>query len=414
MILANHFIRVYITQYMKHVSLLTLLAVLCSCSQIPLLIVINETDETLKAQSIVVKRSKLNILAESYFRLIANETELPSQYDDTDGDGQWDGMAFQVDLEPNQVMTIELNPVDGPVSYPMKTGIHLGYSPERNNQFTSVDENTMPAEHVAQSTPFLYQFEGPGWESNLVGFRTYFDSRNGKDIFGKTTEEITLPGVGTGENYHELQAWGMDVLKVGNSLGAGALALKSGDSLIRLSEVGEQAFNVVFEGPVRSRTELTYTDWKAGSKTIQLKETIEIWANKMYYQSTIAVDSEGDTLATGIVNLHDMKSKELSSAGHQLIYTHGVQSENKDVLGMALILPEAEFAGSQSIAKKDKGIGSTEVAFLNSTDGTTSFVFVAGWELTDETMNSQASFKDYLIQTASELNSPISIKYPEK
>lgn len=399
---------------MKHVNLLTLLAVLCSCSEIPSLIVTNETDDTLKAQSIVVKRSKLNLVAESYFRLIANETELPSQYDDTDGDGQWDEMAFQVDLEPNQAMTIELNPVDVSESYPIKTGIHLGYSPDRNNEFTSVEENTMPADHVAQSTPYLYQFEGPGWESNVVGFRTYFDSRNGKDIFGKTTEEITLPGVGTGENYHELQAWGMDVLKVGNSLGAGALALKSGDSLIRLSEVGEQAFNVVFEGPVRSRLELIYEDWNVGNRTIDLKETIEIWANKMYYQSTIAVNSAGDTLATGIVNLHDMKSKELSSSGHQLFYTHGVQSENKDVLGMALILPEAEFAGSQSIAKKDTGVGSTEVVYLNSTDGITSFIFVAGWERTTEALNSEANFKDFLMQTASELNSPVSIKYPVK
>ena len=49
-------------------------------------------------------------------------------------------------------------------------------------------------------------------------------------------------GTDTAKNYHQLSDWGMDILKVGTSLGAGALALQlqtndGKDSLVRLGGI---------------------------------------------------------------------------------------------------------------------------------------------------------------------------------
>ncbi|MBK7700210.1 MAG: DUF4861 family protein [Saprospiraceae bacterium] len=53
---------------------------------------------------------------------------------------------------------------------------------------------------------------------------------------------MVLNSVGIHENYHEMQDWGMDILKVGNSLGAGAIGLIIGDSLFR---IGPKAVEVL-------------------------------------------------------------------------------------------------------------------------------------------------------------------------
>ena len=77
-------------------------------------------------------------------------------------------------------------------------------------------------------------------ENDKVGFRLYLDGRNAKDIYGKRTSELVLKDIGLDEsgtpvdNYHVLRDWGRDILQVGNSLGAGGLALFENDSLHRL------------------------------------------------------------------------------------------------------------------------------------------------------------------------------------
>jgi len=73
---------------------------------------------------------------------------------------------------------------------------------------------------------FDIQFEGPGWESDKIGYRIYLDWRNAIDIFGKKTNALVLQNVGLDgfDSYHEMQEWGVDILKVGDALGIGTLA----------------------------------------------------------------------------------------------------------------------------------------------------------------------------------------------
>ena len=79
--------------------------------------------------------------------------------------------------------------------------------------FKNVTELKVPAEHTDHS--WYIRYEGPGWESNKVGYRLYLDWRNCIDIFGKVTDSIILPKVGQDgfDSYHEKSRLGTRYFK---------------------------------------------------------------------------------------------------------------------------------------------------------------------------------------------------------
>ena len=93
---------------------------------------------------------------------------------------------------------------------------------------------------------FDIQFEGPGWESDKIGYRLYLDWRNAIDIFGKKTDKMVLQNVGLDgfDSYHEMQDWGVDVLKVGDALGIGTLAFWNGEKAVRVEKTDDISCSV--------------------------------------------------------------------------------------------------------------------------------------------------------------------------
>ncbi|MEO0581608.1 MAG: DUF4861 family protein [Bacteroidota bacterium] len=149
---------------------------------------------------------------------------LPHQYDDTDGDGKADELFFLLDFNTQESQTITFKPESGREVFEMRTHLQLGE--KTANGIISKKSAPRLNTYNNKETQAKYQFEGIGWENDKVAFRNYLDLRNGMDIFGKTTSNMILDSVGRkgDASYHELQEWGMDILKVGSSLGAGSLA----------------------------------------------------------------------------------------------------------------------------------------------------------------------------------------------
>ena len=89
--------------------------------------------------------------------------------------------------------------------------------------FKNVQSLKLAPEHTDHS--FDIRYEGPGWESNKIGYRLYLDWRNAIDIFGKKTEAMVLPKVGLDgfDSYHEMSDWGSDILKAGKGIGIGSI-----------------------------------------------------------------------------------------------------------------------------------------------------------------------------------------------
>ncbi len=270
----------------------------------------------------------------------------------------------------------------------------------------------LPANNFASTPIPYYQTEGPAWENNKVGFRLYLDVRNGKDIFGKTTPAMVMDTVGTfGDKYyhHYDERWGMDILKVGQSLGAGALALhiKNGvvDSLVRLggTAVGETVFELVKDGPDEAVIRLHYNNWKILSRSYNVVEEISIQPDTYFYQSKVTISGlKGDErLVTGIVNLKNLPSFKETKGGKTILFTHGKQSENGDYLGMAIIA-DARF---QPLTGKTPDAGAaitnTYTMSLKPQNGQPMlFRFYAGWEKTDSSFKDKKRFKNLLLAEA--------------
>ncbi len=135
------------------------------------------------------------------------------------------------------------------------------------------------------------------------------DQRNGMDIFGKLTGEMVLDSVGIAgtPSYHEPDAWGMDILKVGTSLGAGGIGYMYKDSIYRVGDNGSGNYKPVFEGSQRSRFNLTFSNWNVDGSELDVIQQIEISAGKHYYQSSVSFSGTdpGLDLVVGIVNMKE-------------------------------------------------------------------------------------------------------------
>jgi Domain of unknown function (DUF4861) len=257
--------------------------------------------------------------------------------------------------------------------------------------------------------PFLT--EGPAWENDKVGFRIYFDVRNGKDIWGKTTTRMVLDEVGadTAKNYHALADWGMDILKVGKSLGAGSLALlvkdaNGKDTLVRLggTNMGPVVYRKIADGPVRAVFSLQYPSWKVldNASPVALTETISIWGGQYFYESKVNVTgAPADArLVTGIVNLVSHEAKNIDTAGFKVLYTYDAQSENKDNLGMAIQTAQQDFNSFITTPNANTDIQNTYGVALNIKNGPAVYRFYAGWQPSDPQFTSEAAFRDFLTQ----------------
>lgn len=65
--------------------------------------------------------------------------EIPSQLDDLDRDGQWDELAFQIDIERNSTLELKLKWVEKseqPI-FPKRVEAFLGVSDNQNGKFES-------------------------------------------------------------------------------------------------------------------------------------------------------------------------------------------------------------------------------------------------------------------------------------
>lgn len=403
-------------------TIIALSGLLLSCSQEPgpknAFTLTNQLGRELKDASVVIKRENIkNYITESTdFTLLSGDSAVvPYQLDDLDGDGQWDEMALVIDLAAHQSVSMFIDVNRACPEFTDRAHARLGYSETRNDTFKTVNSHTRPASHVAQSKPFLYQFEGPGWESDKVAFRAYFDSRNGKDIFGKTTSKMVIDSIGLPMNlpegnYHEIKPWGMDVLKVSTSLGAGAIVAQLGDSLHRIMEESAH-YQLIADGPVRAMIELTYKGWKIGDKAYTAKERISIWAGQYAYQNELSLEPHNPDIkfVTGLVTVKTEETPaKWAKEGFFAISSHDQQSENHDYLGMAVVVPTVSFGSFVDFDSLRTDVIHTAGVRLKNQNR---YYFVAGWEKTDESLQEKEQFEKLVLALGEEISSPVLVEF---
>lgn len=206
-------------------------------------------------------------------------TEIPSQVDDLDNDGQADELAFQLDLKPRETCIVTIT-----------------YG-EPGRIFKIRREYPVQTDAL-----FATKIEGIGWESEKNAWRLYFDPRNAIDLYGKRRSLLLLKRFAAPEfDYHAESDDGRDIYQVGDALGIGGVGAWRDGKLIKVSDVNSRNYRIISTGPVRAIVELTYKGWNAGGATVTLQNRITQWAGDRGFYQTITSDaSPGFTFAVGV------------------------------------------------------------------------------------------------------------------
>ena len=372
-------------------------------------------------EQIVIKKSSIKKISKGKTPVLLDEKgkQIPSQADDLDGDGVWDEISLVINVaqKSKKTLTVKFVTQKEITNHTRRAHAGLWLSENRDNNFKLVKNEIRPKAYIAQSMPLRYLMEGPGWENELVAFRSYFDSRNGKDIFGKITSDTVIGVIGRpGNDYHAFSTWGMDVLKVGKSLGAGAIAILDGGKLYRLGQTDQATYQLLADGPCRSIISLTYNGWEVNGKTYSLTEEITIWAGKYWFESNLLLkgNNEDAILVTGIVNMKGDKKiySERNENGFSYLATYSSQSENLDKLGMALIIKNKKmesFEVAPEEGKNDDVIKTNYVKLPVKKGKSTSFKFVSGWEKSNPLFTTKDGFVSYVKDQCKNLAEPLNI-----
>ncbi|MDF2380660.1 DUF4861 domain-containing protein [Nostoc ellipsosporum NOK] len=411
------------------------MAMIVSCS-VPRqsLQLVNATDQARQDELIVLTRAEVQRItgklpAQKYIIITRSGQAGPPvlvQHDDLDKDGVWDEIAFMVSPAAWEKNELKLEPSDAPATIKAVVRAHVRHRRKMgDNTFgPDLDRDSVAGQLPTDFTkhplpPFLT--EGPAWENDKVGFRYYFDERNCKDIWGKTTPRMVLDEVGTdpASSYHHLSDWGMDILKVGKSLGAGALAvhlsnINGRDTLLRLGGIsmGPIIYEKVADGPLRAIFRMHYPAWHVPGRTtaLSLTEEIHIWAGQYFYESRVVLNGarEGDELVTGIVNLYDLPAKRMDTPDASVLYTFGKQSENNDNLGLAILVGKGTAASFGVTPGANSDVVNTYTTLFPGHKAT--FRFYAAWQKSDPRFGNESSFADFLKTEAFKFSHPVSAK----
>nr|WP_315221734.1 DUF4861 family protein [uncultured Flavobacterium sp.] len=264
--------------------------------------------------------------------------------------------------------------------------------------FNNVDKLKLAPEHTDHS--FDIRYEGPGWESNKIGYRLYLDWRNAIDIFGKKTSAMVLPQVGQDnfDSYHEMSDWGADILKAGKGIGIGSIDRYLNNEKLHFYEV-DSTIATVANKTNESGVKVDYYGWKTATDKIDFTSELSIKPDQLYTKHTIRASKEISGICTGIVKQKNTElfKKESKNKKWAYIATYGTQSLVPDKLGMAIFYE----------VKTVESLVDTEldhlIVFKPSTK-TNSFYLLGAWEQEKDGIKSQEEFVKYLDQKLEELN----------
>ncbi|MBN2350295.1 MAG: DUF4861 family protein [Bacteroidales bacterium] len=270
--------------------------------------------------------------------------------------------------------------------------------------FQPVDSLRVPEECTDHS--FYIKYEGPGWESDKVGYRLYLDWRNAIDVFGKKTPHMVLPEVGQDgyESYHNMSEWGMDVLKVGSSLGIGTVAYWDGKNAQRVAVTDSVMCRIKANTDLFSEVKTDYYGWEAGNNKLTLESYLSIKAGSRATYHRLKIKGQIDNLCTGIGK--DPNAEVIigeKNAGWNYLATWGKQSLNGDLLGLAVLFPVDRLI---QVSEDEYSY----VVVLSPENNRLGYYFLAAWELEPDAIKSKTEFIDYLEEYCALLTQPVFVK----
>ncbi|MDH3987680.1 MAG: glycoside hydrolase family 88 protein, partial [Gammaproteobacteria bacterium] len=279
-----------------------------------------------------------------------------SQLVDDNADGAPDRLVFLTDLAAASVQTYVIDRRPETQNFDARTQAEVSIKENGEWQgqtyvggtFKNVSHVTTPAQYTDHSEYIRY--EGPGIESDAVGYRIYLDWRNGFDIFGKKKPGLVLQDIGQDgyASYHEMSDWGADILKVGKSLGMGGYGYWDGSKTVLVSEVDQRSVTIQSSGPIHSSIDIDYQGWNTGDTSVDMKATLAMQAGSPLVDVGLVTSSPLDNIAIGLVAQPETElfMGDLNVTGEAWSYmaTFGEQTLFDGKLGMAVLFRKNDMA----------------------------------------------------------------------
>lgn len=353
------------------------------------------------------------------FVVLADGAEIPSQFNVQDAD--FPGIVIvldKIEAKQSKALIVRYNPKGSSdrhytkrtqAELSRKTGGKFVNRAYEGGSFQNVNYLRVPPEHKDHS--WFIRYEGPGWESDRVGYRFYLDQRDAVDVFGKKTHDMVLQNVGQDgfDSYHEMQPWGMDVMKVGKSLGLGTAGMFVNGTAVRVDKTDSVDCRITENGAVYSSILTRYHGWQVAGKKFDIQSRLTIHAGTRLTHQFISATGNPESLCTGIVK--DKEAKLFSKQGDKnqwgYVATYGKQSLNNDNLGLAVFFNPKTFA---QFTQDD----ASNVVILKPDAGKLDYYFLAAWELEPGGIKNETDFLAYLERVANELANPLKVDAVKK
>lgn len=360
------------------------------------------------------------------------QQQIASQLIDSDGDGTLDSLFAIADFAAGEQQDWQVRPTAGSLvvsarayaEISQKVGGQWQGKVYQGGTFQNVQQLSPPPQYTDHSEYIRY--EGPGIESDKVAYRIYLDWRNGFDIFGNLTGKPVLSQIGHDgySSYHQMQPWGMDLLKVGKSLGAGGFGYWDGKAVQGVARLQGHRATIHQAGPLFASLSIDYQQWQVAGRTLNARALLSMQAGSrlLHNQITLSAPSSGEPLDNLVIGLGKLPETQLIEgsleiSGHQYSYlaTFGKQSLNNDLLGMALFYKKGDLTKrssdehSQVAVLELTGLPPAAPGQKNAARKV-DYYLLAAWQGEPGGIQTQAEFEQYLRQQAEVLDRPLRLK----
>ena len=280
--------------------------------------VTNPTKTDRQAQPVIVQLKDTGMDVKSALVRL-NGTEIPSQLDDLNDDGQYDELCFLTDIAPKgrQTFTVELLPTGTPRTYEQKVYADMMLT---NKKIKSTNKQDLYISSLTVdngTNPYwMLHHHGPAFENEMVAYRIYFDHRQTVDTYGKYHKGLELKQTQFyPDDEQKAKGFGDDVLWVGNTFGLGALRGWDGTEPQMLQDVDHRTLRILSRGPLRTVVEVIDDGWNTmnpGKEKITMSTLYILYTGRRDVQVDIRFNkpATGYEFATGIINVKD--SEEFS------------------------------------------------------------------------------------------------------
>ena len=294
-------------------------------------------------------------------------TEVPYQIDDLDQDDLMDELCFLTNLKPKEKKTFSVTLLDNgePTRYDSRVYAEMLIRNDKvkeKNKHNNFIESITARGDCANSYNIQHH-HGVCFESELNGIRIYFDKRQTLDLYGKFKKRLELKETQFYTSAaQKKEAYGDDVLWVGNTFGLGAFRGWNGTEPTMIEPVVTRTQRIISYGPLRTIVEVEDRGWKAEADKAPVNMTIRYTQYAGHRDTDVDIKFNHKVkdyrFSTGLI---DIKGSEEFSDHKGLRACWGTDwpagdtiNWNKETVGLAILMSEKNIA--QEVKRDPSGM----------------------------------------------------------